>query len=73
MLLGEVHCAIVYQTDAEMLKLPFIMIPDELQPLILYQLAYIQRDSNTIHPQTHKWVELFLSHIKKDYRYRIWS
>ena len=64
-LLGEVHCAIVYRSDAKSINLPFLQIPDEFQPQIDYQIAYVQKESNHIQPQTRQWVQLFLSHMKR--------
>ena len=63
-LLGEVHCAIVYRSDAQSTKLPFLQIPDKFQPSIDYQIAYIKKEPNHIQPQTRQWVRLFLSHIE---------
>ena len=59
--LGEVHCAIVYRTDAVSTELPILEIPKKLQPQIIYQLAYIQKKSNEIHPQSRRWVDFFMS------------
>ncbi len=63
-LLGEVHCAIVYRSDAQSTKLPFLEIPNEYQPSIDYQIAYIKKEPNHVQSQTRQWVRLFLSHMK---------
>mgnify|MGYP000630690595 CR=1 FL=1 len=64
-LLGEVHCAIVYRSDAQSTKLPFLEIPNDFQPSIDYQIAYVQKEPNHIQLQTRQWVQLFLSHMKR--------
>lgn len=64
-LLGEVHCAIVYRSDAQSTKLPFLEIPNEFQPSIDYQIAYINKEPNRVQSQTRQWVQLFLSHMKR--------
>ena len=64
-LLGEVHCTIVYRSDAQSAKLPFLEIPSEFQPSIDYQIAYIKKEPNHVRSQTRQWVQLFLSHMKR--------
>ena len=64
-LLGEVHCSIVYRSDAESTKLPFLQIPDKFQPSIDYQIAYVQKEPNHVQPQARQWGRLFLSHMKR--------
>ena len=60
-LLGEVHCAIVYRSDAVLTGLPFVPIPENLQPNVVYQVAYIQQGKTKIQPHVKEWVESFLA------------